>query len=337
MNDLFLRACRREVVPRTPVWLMRQAGRYLPEYREIRRHHDFLAMTRLPEVAAEVTLQPVRRFGLDAAILFADILTPLAGAGIGIEFTPGPVVARPVRSGRDLEPLRRFDAAAAVPETLQTIRLLRERLEVPLIGFAGAPFTLACYLVDGKGSKDFPLTRTLLYREPELAGALFEALVDLTVKYAVAQVRAGAQAIQLFDTWAGLLAPEDFARYVRPYVARIFAALRPLDVPAIYYLNGAAPLAEIAGMGASVAAVDHRTSLAGAREALGATMAVQGNLDPMVLLGPPELVRERVAAVLAAWGGGPGHVFNVGHGLNKETPPENVAVLVEAVRKGSAE
>lgn len=337
MNDRFLRACRREPVDRTPVWLMRQAGRYLPEYRALRAKHDFLEMTRAPELAAEVTLQPVRRFGMDAAILFADILTPIAGAGYEVAFSPGPVMARPVRSEADLALLLRFDPEEAVPETLETIRLLRRELDVPLIGFAGAPFTLACYLVDGKGTKDFALTRGLLYRDPDFGRRLLDALAASLVAYGLAQVRAGAQALQVFDTWGGLLGEREYEEFNVPVLRRVFAELRPAGVPLIYYMNGPARLDVAGSLGADVVGIDWRTCMAGARRALEGVAAVQGNLDPLALLAPEEVVRERVRDVLRRAGPGPGHVFNVGHGIHKDTPPESVAVLVEAVRRGAAE
>ena len=197
MNDLFLRACRREPTERTPIWLMRQAGRYLPEYRELRKQYDFLTLTRTPELAAEVTLQPIRRFGFDAAILFADIMTPLVGHGVEIDFSPGPVVAKPFRERSDVERLRNFEAGSAVPDILETIRILKRELDVPLIGFAGAPWTLMCYLVDGQGTKDYPLTRSMLYRDGELTYELFDAMADMVAAYALAQVEAGADAIQV--------------------------------------------------------------------------------------------------------------------------------------------
>lgn len=337
MNDLFLRACRCEDVEQTPVWLMRQAGRYLPEYKEIRKDHDFLTMTRDAELAAEVTEQPIRRFGMDAAILFADILTPVVGCGIDLEFDPGPVIAHPIRKAEDLEPILAFDAEAHVPETLETIRLLVDRLDVPVIGFGGAPFTLACYLVDGRGTKDFARTRTMFHQEPNLAEKLLNAIGDMIADYATAQVEAGASAVQIFDTWAGLLAPRDFAEMVAPSLRRIFDRIRDLGVPSIYYVNGcAALLSEIGTLGADVAGIDWRVPLDVARAALPETMAVQGNLDPLILLGYKDNIRERVREVLAAAGDQPGHIFNLGHGIHKETPPENVEVLVDTVREESS-
>ncbi len=336
MDDLFLRDCRREEVERIPLWLMRQAGRYLPEYRELRAQHDFLSMTRNPELAVEVTHQPIRRFGMDAAILFADILTPVVGCGVGVVFNPGPVIDDPIRKEADLEPIRAFDSEKHVPETLEAIRRLTERLDVPLIGFGGAPFTLACYLVDGAGSKDFARTRIMLHQEPELARQVLEAIGDMVAAYARAQVMAGAKAVQIFDTWAGLLSPRDFAEMEAPVLRRIFDSIRELGVPSIYYLNGcAALLGEIGKLGADVAGVDWRVPLDVARAALPDTMAVQGNLDPVILLGDKDTIRERVREVLRAAGDCPGHIFNLGHGIHKETPLENVQVLVDAVREES--
>jgi uroporphyrinogen decarboxylase len=317
LNDLFLKACRGEPVVRTPVWLMRQAGRYLPEYRALRERHDFLTLTRKPELAAEVTLQPIRRFGFDAAILFADILTPLVGHGIEVEFAPGPVVAKPFRTREDVERLRGFSAEKAVPETLETIRILKRELDVPLIGFVGAPFTLACYLVDGKGTKTFPETRALLYRDPGLGRELLDALADMAADYALAQVEAGADAIQVFDSW-GDLHPDSH----RP-LPGLFDRIRAAGVPGISYAPG-----RPRETGADVASIDWRTPFAAAREL---SMNVQGNLDPMALFAPPELLTERIRAVLAEAGDGPGHVFNLGHGLHKDTPVESVELLVRLV------
>ncbi|MHC4861694.1 MAG: uroporphyrinogen decarboxylase [Planctomycetota bacterium] len=331
MNDLFLRACRREETERTPIWLMRQAGRYLPEYRRLRERHDFLTLTRESELAAEITYQPVRRFGFDAAILFADIMTPLIGCGVEIAFDPGPVLAKPFREEADLAPLERFAAEEAVPETLEAIRILKPAIDVPLIGFAGAPWTLACYLVDGRGTKDFAMTRALLYRDPGLAQRLLEALADLVAEYAVAQVRAGADAIQLFDTWADLLHPREYATFVLPAVKQVFSILERTGVPTIYYLPGPGVATET---GADVVGVDWWMPL-GALAEVRDHLAVQGNLDPMALLGPPDLVRERARDVLREAGDGPGHVFNVGRGLHRDTPIESVEVLVETVREES--
>ncbi len=335
MNDLFLRACRREPTERTPLWLMRQAGRYLPEYRALREKYGFLDLIREPELAAEVTLQPLRRFPLDAAILFADILTPLVGAGIGVRFTPGPVLERPVRRSRDLDPLRSFDPGEAVPETLEAVRLLKRELSVPLLGFVGAPFTLACYLVDGKGTKDFPLTRALLYREPELGREIMEVLGEVVAKYAAAQVAAGADAVQVFDSWAHLLPAALLERSEGPALRRIFSAVRDAGAPSVYYANGVFQLLDLLGdLGCDVVGADWRVPL-DAYDVLRDRMAVQGNLDPAVLFGTEEVIRREVREVLRRAGARPGHVFNLGHGLHRKTPLRSVEALVTAVREES--
>ncbi len=335
MSDLFLRACRREAVERTPVWIMRQAGRYLPEYRALRARHDFLTACRTPELACEITLQPVRRLGVDAAILFSDILLPLPGMGIEVEFRPGPVLASPVRTGAQVDALRVPDAREATSEVLDAIRLLRRELKVPLIGFAGAPFTLAAYLVEGQGSSTWSAWRGLLFAEPVRARQLLDKCTDTVASFLVEQVRAGAQAAMLFDTWAGILSAEDYATFALPAARRVFEAVGEAagpGVPRIYYAGAlAGSLEAVRGVGAEVIGLDWRIGLAEARRRLGNGLALQGNLDPAVLLGPPGLIAERVSRVLDE-APTTGHVFNLGHGILPETPPENAEYLVEAVQ-----
>ncbi len=297
MRDLFLRACRREAVEHTPVWIMRQAGRYLPEYRELRARHDFLTACRTPELAAEITLQPVRRLDVDAAILFSDILLPLPGMGVDVAFNPGPVIARPIRSGADVDALRVPDAREAMPEVLEAVRLLRRELQVPLIGFAGAPFTLAAYLVEGRGSHSWSAWKGMLFAEPATARRLLDTCAATIASVLVEQVKAGAQAAMLFDTWAGILSPEDYAVVALPYAKRVFEAVRATDpsVPRIYYAGAAAGHIEaLRGVGADVIGLDWRISIADAHRRLGNELALQGNLDPAVLLGPASLIDERV-------------------------------------------
>jgi uroporphyrinogen decarboxylase len=353
---LFLRACAGEPVERTPVWIMRQAGRYLPEYRALRERHDFLASCRTPELACEITLQPVRRLGVDAAILFSDILVPLPGMGVGVEFRPGPVLDRRVRTPEDVRALRSPDAREATPFVMEAVRLLRKELpsHVPLIGFAGAPFTVATYLVEGGGSKSFPLVKGLLLSEPETAHALLARCADTIASSLAEQVRAGAQAAMLFDTWAGILSPDDVRAFALPYARRVLekvaAAAGDEFVPLIYYAGEAAGWLEAcSAAGAHVVGVDWRIDLASARRRLGPGLAVQGNLDPTVLLGPIGEIRRRTEAVLRgaraldapaspAERPGParGHVFNLGHGILPSTPPEHAAALVRAVRELSS-
>ena len=335
---LFLAAAGREQTPRTPVWVMRQAGRYLPEYRSIRRGMDFLTMTQAPELAVEVTLQPVRRFGMDAAILFSDIMTPLEGMGVPVRFEGGPVVEPPIRSAADERALRVPDPEESVPYVLEAVRLLNAELpnEVPLICFAGGPFTLLCYLVQGRGSKTFPDARAFLLGEPDAARSLMRKLAETNLRYLRAQVAAGARAIMVFDSWVGLLSEEDYSALVRPWTALIFDGLRDLGTPRIYFPNlGGHLLGAAAELDADVVQVDWRIPLDRARAALGPGKAIQGNLDPAALLSPPDVMRRRADAVLAAAGDVPGHIFNLGHGIERTTDPDQVARLVDHVHESS--
>ncbi|HSD27383.1 MAG TPA: uroporphyrinogen decarboxylase [Vicinamibacteria bacterium] len=351
-SPLFLRACAGEPVERTPTWIMRQAGRYLPEYRALRERHDFLASCRNPELACEITLQPVRRLGVDAAILFSDILVPLPGMGVPVDFRPGPVLGRLVRTRADVETLRVADAGEATQFVAEAVRLLRRELprEVPLIGFAGAPFTLATYLVEGGGSRSFAAIKGLLVSDPGTAHALLGKCAETAASSLTAQVRAGAQAAMLFDSWAGILSPDDVSTFVVPYARRVLERVREFAgetfVPAIYYAGDAAGWLETAvETGARVIGVDWRVDLAAARRRLGPRVAVQGNLDPAVLLGPVAEIRRRAERVLrGAWclegplpttrpGPALGHVFNLGHGILPSTPPEHARALVDAVRE----
>ncbi len=336
---LFLRACRREAVERSPVWIMRQAGRYLPEYRALRANFDFLTCCRTPELACEITLQPIARFDLDAAILFSDILLPLPGMGVDVTFNPGPTLARPVRTARDVGALRVADAREATPEVLAAVRLIRRELQgrLPLIGFAGAPFTVATYLVEGGSSKHFEAIKSLLFSDTATAHLLLDRCAATVASSLAEQVRAGAQAAMLFDTWAGLLAAEDYKTFAAPYVRRVFdevaaaAAELGVDVPRIYYAGNAGGWLEACSdLGATVVGLDWRTPLDIARTRLGSAVALQGNLDPAVLFGTPDLIRRRVHGVLAA-AGPAGHIFNLGHGILPSTPLTHVDVLVDAV------
>ena len=338
MTSPFLAACRREPTAHTPVWIMRQAGRYLPEYRKIRAEVDFLVLTKTPELAAEVTLQPVRRFGMDAAILFSDIMTPVEGMGVPLRFAPGPVVANPVRSRSQVDALRVPDPEESVPFVLETVRILSRELpaSAPLIGFAGAPFTLFCYLVQGRGSKTFAEARGFLFAEPEASRALFRKLSDTMIAYLRAQAKAGAQALMLFDSWAGLLGPDAYRSLALSEVQRVMESLRSLGVPLIYFPNNGATLLEtVRGCGSDVVGVDWRLPLSRAREALGPHMAVQGNLDPAALLASRDELGRQIDVVLAEAGPDPGHVFNLGHGIERTTDPDAVAFLVDRVHERS--
>ena len=335
---LFLRACRGETTPRAPLWMMRQAGRYLPEYRQVRANVSFLELCKTPRLAAEVTLQPIHRFGFDAAILFSDLLVPLEAMGLEVQFTEqGPRLPQPLRSADDLARISRFDPTKTTDFVLETIRMVREQLgaETPLIGFAGAPFTVATYAIEGKTGKTFLETKKLFYRQPELARRLLALIGETTRDYLLAQVAAGAQAIQIFDSWVGIVSPEDWDRYVLEPTAALVAAVRRSGVPVIYFANGATTIFDRVGrVGADVYGVDWRIPLDEARARLGGAVAVQGNLDPAVLLAPVDEIERRAADVIRR-GGGRGHVFNLGHGITPETPIEGVEALVRAVRAAS--
>ena len=336
MASPFLAACRGEAVDRVPVWFMRQAGRSLPEYRAVRQRASMLDVVRTPELAAEVTLQPVRRLGVDAAILFSDIVVPLVAIGldISLEAGTGPVVAEPFRSTHDLRRLRPLDPETDMPYVLETVRLLVKELKVPLIGFAGGPFTLASYLVEGGPSKTHARTKTLMYGDPGTWSALLEGLADLAVGSLRAQVEAGAAAVQVFDSWVGYLSPADYRRYVLPASRRLFAGVADLGVPRIHFGVGTAELLELlAEAGPDVVGVDWRVPLGRARERLGPGVAVQGNLDPARCLAPWDLVVEGVDEVLRENAGRPGHVFNLGWGVLPETDPDVLRRIVDVVHE----
>lgn len=341
MWDRFLRACRREPVDRTPVWFMRQAGRYMPEYRAIRKDHTLLEICRAPELAAEVTLQPVRAMGVDAAILFADILLPLEPMGAPFEFAAGegPVIHHPVRERADVERLHGFDPEEGLGHVLEAIRMLSRELagKTPLIGFAGAPFTLASYLIEGGKSSHFAKVKRFMYSEPALWHDLMQKLSDVVRVYLRAQVAAGASAVQLFDSWVGCLSPTDYEAFVFPYVRDILSDVHTLGVPVIHFGVDTGSLLElIKKAGGTVIGVDWRTPLSQARKRLGHDVALQGNLDPLLLLAPKDLLAERVSEVLNEAGATPGHIFNLGHGILPETPPDAVRFVRELVHEKSA-
>lgn len=336
--DRFLRACRREPVDRTPVWFMRQAGRYMAEYRAIRARHTLLEICAQPDLAAEVTLQPIDRLGVDAAILFADILLPLVPMGIDLEFAAGegPVIHNPVREAADVARLVVRDPEDATPAVLEAVRLIRRELDgrLPLIGFAGGPFTVASYLIEGGSSRHYRRTKEMMYRAPDVWDALMEKLADMTARYLAGQIRAGAQAVQLFDSWVGALSPLDYERRVLPYVQRIVAHVAPLGVPVIVFGTGTAGLLSLmATTGADVVGIDWRIALDDGWARVGHDRAVQGNLDPLVLFAPREEIERHVRDILARAGGRPGHIFNLGHGILPETPVDNVRYVVELVHE----
>lgn len=339
----FLRAARRLPVDKTPIWLMRQAGRYMSVYRELRAKHSMLEMIQSAELAAEVTMQPIEAYDLDAAIIFADILPPLMGMGLSLDFVKGvgPVLSNPVRSRADVEKLQTPKGDANLEPTLEAIKLVVAELEsrqIPLIGFAGAPFTLASYAVEGGGSKDYARTKALMYSDPEAWGMLMEKLVAVQVDYLLHQVEAGASALQVFDSWAGhALGKDSYNRFVAPYNTRLFAALKDTGVPVVNFSTGTFPyLEDVAACGGDVIGVDFRMPLGAAWEKIGYGKAIQGNLDPMTLLAPLPDLKAAVDRVLDEAGGRPGHIFNLGHGLFKETPEDSVRRLVDYVHERSS-
>jgi uroporphyrinogen decarboxylase len=343
-NDRFLRALRRESVDVTPVWMMRQAGRYLPEYRATRtRAKDFMTLVRTPELACEVTLQPLARFPLDAAILFSDILTIPDAMGLQLHFVDGegPKFRKPVRTRAEIERLAAPDPNDDLRYVMDAVRTIRSALSgsVPLIGFAGSPWTLATYMVEGGGGHEFQRVKTLAYDEPELLAQLLDTLSRAVSSYLLAQVEAGAQAVMVFDTWGGVLAPDAFARCSLAPMAAIVRAVKQgaPGVPVILFTKGGgAHLEALADTGCDALGIDWTIALADARRRVGDRVALQGNLDPGILLAQPERIRDEVVRVLESYGPGPGHVFNLGHGITPEVPPEHAGAMIDAVHKESA-
>ncbi len=334
----FLRALRGGSVDATPVWFMRQAGRALPEYRAVRERATLLEITRDPALCAEVTLQPVRRLGVDAAILFADITTPLAGMGVAFDIVEGrgPVIEHPVRTADDVAGLRAFEPETAVAPLLEAISIIRRESPVPLIGFAGAPFTLACYLVEGGPSRDFGRTKALMHAEPATWGRLLDRLVDTTIAYLRAQAAAGVEAVQVFDSWVGALSPLDYERRLWPHMRRLFEGIADLGVPSIHFGVGTAGILGLqASAGGDAIGLDWRISLSQGRQIVG-DRAVQGNLDPTLLLGPWDAVEEAARWILEQNDRRPGHVFNLGHGVLPGTDPDHLRRLVDLVHDHGA-
>jgi uroporphyrinogen decarboxylase len=335
MNDTFLKACRGEKTAYTPIWMMRQAGRYLPEYQKVRGKVSFLDLCKNPDLCVEVTMQPVELLGMDAAILFSDILILMEAMGAPLEFHEGrgPLFHTTIRDQAALDRLIIPDIAEQVGFVLETIRLLRRELQVPLIGFAGAPFTCATYLVEGGSSKVFWETKRMMYQQPAVFHNLMAKITDSTILYLTAQAKAGAQALQLFDSWVGILGPDDFADFALPYVQKIIAALQPCGVPLIYFANNGATLLELSvTSGADVIGLDWRIPIGQAIKKVG-KKAVQGNLDPFALLLPKEQLRARIQRLLKDAEGAHGHIFNLGHGIHQFTPPEQARIAVDAVHE----
>jgi len=338
MNDIFLKAIRREKTERTPVWFMRQAGRYMKAYRAIRERYSLMEMFKNPNLSAEITLQPVRAFPVDAAIIFADILLPLEGMGIGFEFHEkhGPVMTNPVRGAGDIKSLRTAGPEESLGFVLESLRLARSELggNPPLIGFAGAPFTLAGYAIEGGSSPNHFHTKQLMYREPEAWNQLMEKLCDTLIPFLKAQAKAGAQVIQLFDSWVGCLSPSDYRRYVLPYSRRIFTELESGGIPSIHFGTATAGLLPLmAEAGGDVIGVDWRISLDAAWSAVGASRGIQGNLDPAALFAPMEILKLKAAEVMDETAGRQGHIFNLGHGLLPTTPEDAVKALIDFVHE----
>ena len=342
-NDLFLRACRREEVERTPVWFMRQAGRYLPEYRAIRAKTDFLTLCKTPDLAAEVTIQPVELIGVDAAIFFSDILVLPEAMGMSLvvdEGKGGPRFPSPLRSRADIDALSSHDPCSSLTYVFDALHLTRSRLNnsVPLIGFSGAPWTLASYMVEGHNPRDFRHVKNLIYTNPRDAHALLEKLSRAVAAYLTAQIEAGAQAVQLFDTWGGVLGQEEFEEFSLRYIRQVITMVRRQNAPMIVFCkNCGHSLEQIADSGAEVVGLDWTTDIGTAREMVGSYVALQGNLDPVMLFSTPERIETGVKTVLKKFGKGNGHIFNLGHGILPETPVDNVRALVNAVKHFSVE
>ncbi len=341
INSPFMRACRRETVPYTPIWLMRQAGRYMPEYREVRSRLSFLDLCKTPSLAAEVTIHAAERLGVDAAIIFADILLIIEPMGLELEFSKGegPIIHNPVRSALDIDRLREVEDVGSLDFVFEAIRQTRHglRSNLPLIGFSGAPFTLASYMVEGGASKNYIHTKTLMYNDSGAWHAMMSLISRALVKYLNEQIAAGAQAVQLFDSWVGALSPEDYRQFVLPHARNVIQGIKP-GTPVIHFGTGTATLLELLReAGGDVIGLDWRIPLDEGWQRVGHDVGIMGNLDPVALFARPEHVRDQARRILEQAAGRPGHIFNLGHGILPETPVENVIALVEAVHEISAQ
>jgi uroporphyrinogen decarboxylase len=335
-SDRFLRACRHEPVDVTPIWFMRQAGRSQPEYRALRERYSLLEIVRHPDLCAEVTQRPVQQLQVDAAILFADLTVPLLAMGVGLDLADeiGPRIHHPIRTASDVAALHPFEIDDTIAALTEAIRLIRRAAPVPLIGFAGAPFTLASYLIEGGASRDFAQTKSVMHRAPQAWAALMAHLTEGTIAYVQTQIRAGVQAVQLFDSWVGCLSPLDYVRYVAPYSARVLSAVAAAGVPSIHFgTNTAGLLEEMTAVGGDVIGVDWRVDLADAWRRIGWHRGIQGNLDPAVLLADETVMLEHARTILEQAGGRPGHVFNLGHGVLPQTPQSHMQRLVSFVHE----
>lgn len=340
-NDRFIRACRKQSVDRLPVWYMRQAGRSDPEYRKIKEKYSLLEICRQPDLAAEVTMMPVKKLGVDAAILYSDIMNPVASIGIDFDIVAqvGPVIHNPIRTAKDVERLKPVDPEGDLGHILETIRILDAELNVPLITFAGAPFTIASYLIEGRPSKSYIRTKTMMYEAPEVWFALMDKLGDMVIRYVRAQIANGGKAFQLFDSWVGSLSPRDYVRYVLPVMERIFFELSDLGVPSIYFpgVSSGELLPYLHELKADVIGLDWRVSIAEGRKRLAGKYAVQGNLDPFVLTGPMDIIQREAAHIIDEGVKEPGYIFNLGHGLFPEASLDKLKQLTEFVHSYSAE
>ena len=336
----FLDACHHRQPDATPVWFMRQAGRCLAEYRELRKSYDILTMAKTPELCAQVTQMPVKEFGVDGAVLYADIMLPLEGMGVSLEIQPdvGPIIHNPIRSMRDVEALRIIDAGEATPFVMEAIRLVRRELagKQAVIGFSGAPFTLACYLIEGRPSRDYGIAKSLMYGQPGTWHALMNKLTEVVSRYLVAQVEAGVDVVQVFDSWVGALGPGAYKRFVQPYTQRVFEAVKQTGTPSIHFGTGTASLLELmAQAGGDIISVDWRVNLDDAWARIGYERGIQGNLDPSLLLTSWDVIEEGMRDVLRRADGRPGHIFNLGHGVPADTQPAMLRRLVDAVHEAT--
>ena len=338
--DRYLKACKKESVDCTPIWIMRQAGRYLEEYRTVRAKHSFIEVCKTPELVVEITLQPVRRFELDAAIIFADILLPLEKMGIDFEFTKGdgPQINNTVRTRADVARMRAIDPMEEMTYLMDAIRMVKRELNslVPLIGFSGAPFTLASYITEGGGSRNYVFTKSMMYREPDTWHLLMEKLTDMVIAYLNDQIKAGVQAVQVFDSWVGCLSQADYREFVLPHQKRLMASLDS-SVPRVHFAFGASHLLPlIKEAGGDVLGLDWRMDIGAAWKSLDYEPCIQGNLDPVALYGSPEYIKRRVAEILERVGGRNGHIFNLGHGILPTTPCDSVQYMIDLVHELSA-
>lgn len=338
---LFIKACRQEPTERTPIWIMRQAGRYLAEYRAVRDKYDFLTMCKTPELAAEVTLQPIDIFGFDASIIFSDILVIPEAMGMKLQMieSKGPTFDEPIRNISQIDALDNSDIRQKLKYVYDAVKITKERLagRAPLIGFSGAPWTLAAYMVEGKGSKNFEIIKSLIYNKPDDAHKLLDKLADAVTDHLKGKIEAGCQAVQIFDTWGGVLSPWDFEEFSLPYIRKIVDGIRDQDVPIIVFAKGVRNLKLISELNCDVIGIDWMVDIADAKKEINSSKALQGNLDPAVLFSNPEKIKKEARKVLEGFGKGNGHIFNLGHGILPKTPVDNVMALVDFIKNESKE